>query len=729
MPRDAARLPQPFHASRCRATEGAAALTLIPAELRQDRRFVLGLAIRIVAILLLVPQMQPNWAAMPPLRVETAELPALEAWAAHPEPPGEGLAFLYGPVMVLLKAPFAAAGLFVDDMLQSGRAVTHLVTGASLLAVDYALLLALRALYRTDAEERVVGFYWLSPLVLFIAYWHGQADLLPVLLVTCSLLLLRSNRPGLAGVTLGLAIAAKLNALAVLPFLLVFLWSHRRHRDTLPVFLLACLAVAGVLQGAWLLLVPEARDMLGVGGELHRALNLTVHLGEGQRLYLMPIVYLLLLCLIWKVGRMTFDMLGMVLGAAFLLMLLLTPELASWFLWLVPFLVGYQLRAGPHGQALALAFCLAFVLQKLLVTAPPTGPLLGLASALPTSTGLAPTPGQLATVLLSLVMALGGLLAVTMLRRGLGENDFFGRVHSPLTLGLAGDSGTGKNTLALAISGLFAEGAVTRLSGDDYIRFEGRGRRRPAFDPLDPRANDLESFTRDALSLISWRPIVCRNYDPATGLFTPPRQVRASDMVLITGLHVLRAPALRAQLHTAVFLDMDEDLRRFFRIRRDVHERHNDMDTVLAAIQRRRADYQAFIEPQRRYADVVFSLLPADPLMIRDASYQGPVPLKLRVRLRHAIGLDRLTRLLIALCGAQVDMASSLDSTAAEFTVDGTDVQPEDIHLTALQLMPHLEELLARTPAWQMGITGIMQLVVLLQIAELAPGRRHGAQA
>jgi hypothetical protein len=93
------------------------------------------------------------------------------------------------------------------------------------------------------------------------------------------------------------------------------------------------------------------------------------------------------------------------------------------------------------------------------------------------------------------------------------------------------------------------------------------------------------------------------------------------------------------------------------------------------------------------------------------------------VRLRNPIGLDRLARLLIALCGAQVDVAPAMGSAAAEFVIDGADIQPEDIHFTALQLVPQLEELLAREPVWQTGITGVMQLVVLLQIAELASKR------
>jgi uridine kinase len=696
-------------------------LALIPVELRQDRRFLIGLLIRLAAILLLVPRMQPDWST---LFLWDAVFPtSTGAWTSFPGGNGNPLDSLYGPVMVLFNAPFAVVGMLADRAFQGGGLPTHIAMGIGLLVADYALLRVLRALYE-DVDERVITYYWLSPLVLFITYWHGQADLLPILLMAGSLLLLQRNFPRAAGAVLGLGIAAKVSAVAVLPFLLIFLWSHRRHRDTLRGFLLSCLAVSVLLLGPWLLISPDMREMFAAGGELHRVMNLSVPLGEGQRLYIVPIAYISLLYFTWQVGRMSFDLLYTVLGMAYMMLLLLTPESAGWYLWVVPFLVGYQLRAGRQGAALATAFAAVFILHKLMVTAAPLVPLLGWRPELPTSTGLSPDPNQLATLLLSCLTALGAVLALTMLRRGLGGNDFFGLARRPLAVGVAGDSGTGKDTLALALGGLFGEGAVTGISGDDYHLFERRGKLWKAFTHLDPRANDLEAFSRDALSLIAWRPIMCRHYDHATGLFTPPRRIRASDVVLVTGLHALYAPALREQLHTAVFLDMDEDLRRFFKIRRDVNQRGHTLEKVLASIEHRQSDYESFIQPQREHADIVFSLLPADPALIQDYNHEGPVPLKLRVRLRNPIGLDRLARLLIALCGAQVDVAPAMGSAAAEFVVDGNDIQPEDIHLTAVQLAPQLEELLARAPAWHAGITGIMQLVVLLQIAELAPKRR-----
>lgn len=704
-------------------------MALIPLDLRTNRWFLLGLAIRVAAVVMLVPEVQAQW--FTPFMARTLAAPGLDPWTGFLHHGGQVPEFFYGPVMYLFHAPFTALGLLADRLAGSGMAFTGIALGFSLLAADLALLLVLRRMHEGQ-EERVLLFYWLSPLVLFITYWHGDTDLVPTLLLALSLLLLQRNAPRMAGVVLGLGIGAKVSILAVVPFLLIFLWSHRRHRDTMPGFLLACAGVALLLLVPPLLFSPALQQMLASNPRLLVAnpgmasiLDVDIMLGGGQKLYIMPIVYLLGLYGAWKVGRMSFGLLHTVLGVVYLVVLLLTPSAVGWYLWIIPFLVAFQLRAGPRASGLVLVFALVLIAAKALITVAPAVPPLGLPagwlSLLPADMM---TSLRLNSLMASVLMGIGIVLALTMLRRGLDENDFFGLSQRPLAIGIAGDSGTGKDTLALAMAGLFGEGAVTGISGDDYHLFERRGKLWQAFTHLDPRANDLEAFTRDALSLLAWRPIMCRHYDHATGLFTPPRRIQASDVVMVTGLHALYPPALRERLDVGLYLDMDEGLRRFFKIRRDVGQRGHSLERVLASIERRMPDYEAFIRPQRDHADVVLSLLPADPVLLEDPDHAGPMPLKLRVRMRRATSLDRLARLLIALCGAQVDVTQAGANTMAELVIDGSDVKPEDIHFTALQLVPHLEELLARRPAWQPGMTGIMQLIVLLQLAELTSKRR-----
>ncbi|MBL6081090.1 hypothetical protein JMJ56_24080 [Belnapia sp. T18] len=689
--------------------------------LRHDPRFAAGLLLRLVAVLLLVPPVQAE--GFTPFLRQGLAAPSLDPWTQWLSTGGDPLAFLYGPVMVAYHAPFVGLGMLADRAAGGGGALAQICFGLSLVLADLAMLVLLRRLH-DGAADRVVAFYWLSPIVLVATYYFGEVDIVPTALVTASLLVLREGRPRAAGALLGAAIGANISALALLPFMAIFLWSHRRHRDTLAAFTIPCLALALALQAPLLLLSGGVQAMLLASAEVDSILGMTVPLAPGQTLHVMPFAYLLLLYGAWRVGRMSFDLLHAVLGAVYFVILLLTPASTGWYVWVLPFVVAYQTRAGARGVALATVFAIAFVLHRLLTEPGPALPLIGMAGPVPPwLPGTGPVAEHLAGLAYTATSAVGLVLAVTMLRHGLEENDFFRLSQRPLAIAIAGDSGTGKDTLALAIAGLFGGGAVTNLSGDDYHLFERHGRLWQSLTHLDPRANDLDGMARDAQSLLGWKPILCRHYDHATGLFTPRRRIKATDVVLVTGLHALYSPALRASLDLAIYLDMDDELRRFFKIRRDVRERGHPVERVLASLERRRPDYERFVQPQRAHADIVFALLPADRAGLADWATTGRIPLLLRVRLHDAVGHERVVRHLGAVCGAQVDVAVEAGGHGVELTIAGEDVSGEDLQVVVLKLFPMLSELLAWSPAWQPGLTGIMQLFVLMQLARHSPKR------
>ena len=46
----------------------------------------------------------------------------------------------------------------------------------------------------------------------------------------------------------------------------------------------------------------------------------------------------------------------------------------------------------------------------------------------------------------------------------------------PFVIGISGDSGSGKDTFANSIEGLFGKHSVTKLSGDDYHLWDRKSR-------------------------------------------------------------------------------------------------------------------------------------------------------------------------------------------------------------------------------------------------------------
>jgi hypothetical protein len=83
------------------------------------------------------------------------------------------------------------------------------------------------------------------------------------------------------------------------------------------------------------------------------------------------------------------------------------------------------------------------------------------------------------------------------------SGSLFGGYPNTRSIGIAGDSGAGKDTLSNALEGLFGEYSVTKISGDNYHLYS---RGEPVWDlitHLNPKANDLKKSSSDLATLIS----------------------------------------------------------------------------------------------------------------------------------------------------------------------------------------------------------------------------------
>ncbi len=105
--------------------------------------------------------------------------------------------------------------------------VADLLTGALLCMVVHR--------QTGDAQRSLVAFalWFLNPLVIVDSAIHGAFDILPVLLMLCSLFLLDLRRNVLAGVALGLGTSLKVFPILLLPLLILLLYrqvgSRLRH--------------------------------------------------------------------------------------------------------------------------------------------------------------------------------------------------------------------------------------------------------------------------------------------------------------------------------------------------------------------------------------------------------------------------------------------------------------------------------------------------------------------
>jgi uridine kinase len=180
----------------------------------------------------------------------------------------------------------------------------------------------------------------------------------------------------------------------------------------------------------------------------------------------------------------------------------------------------------------------------------------------------------------------------------------------PFLLGVAGGSGSGKTTVAERLTGLIGEPDLALVRLDAYYRdrnhlpFEERA----AINYDHPDAFDWPLLLDHVDALLDGLEVEVPVYDFASYVRLPERvTVAPARVVVVEGILVLYEPELRERFDLRVFVDTDADVRFIRRLERDVAERQRSVESVveqyLATV---RPSHEQFIEPSKRYADVIF---------------------------------------------------------------------------------------------------------------------------
>ncbi len=174
-----------------------------------------------------------------------------------------------------------------------------------------------------------------------------------------------------------------------------------------------------------------------------------------------------------------------------------------------------------------------------------------------------------------------------------------------IVAGVVGDSGAGKTTVTRGLVRVLGEAHVTHVSADDYHRYDRRRRAELGVTPLHPDANHLDILTQHLTHLRRGEPVLKPVYSHRRGVFEAPVYVRSANFLVVEGLLNYHTETLRSVHDVRVMLTPPETLRRSWKVKRDCTRRGYTTDEVLAELDRRHADAEAYIQPQRRHADIV----------------------------------------------------------------------------------------------------------------------------
>lgn len=178
-----------------------------------------------------------------------------------------------------------------------------------------------------------------------------------------------------------------------------------------------------------------------------------------------------------------------------------------------------------------------------------------------------------------------------------------------LVIGIAGGSGSGKTTVVKALEKKLEEENAVVIPQDSYYKdlshYTEEQKRHNNFD--HPDAIDWELLCRQLKDLKEGRSIDQPKYSYLTcGRLEETVRVNPADVIIIEGILIFTCEKLREQMDIKIFVDADDDDRLMRVMARDIKERGKDVNWVIERYSNTvKPMYLQFIEPSKRYADII----------------------------------------------------------------------------------------------------------------------------
>jgi len=180
---------------------------------------------------------------------------------------------------------------------------------------------------------------------------------------------------------------------------------------------------------------------------------------------------------------------------------------------------------------------------------------------------------------------------------------------SPIVIGIAGGTGSGKTTVANVILKRVGNHRIAYVPHDAYYRElkDLPPNQRAAVNFDHPDSLESELMLADIMRLKQWESVNLPVYDFSTHSRTDKTiRVNPQPVIIVEGILIFAEPKLRDIFDVKLFVDTDPDLRFIRRLQRDIAERGRTMEKVIQQyLTTVRPMHLEFVEQSKRYADVI----------------------------------------------------------------------------------------------------------------------------
>jgi uridine kinase len=608
-------------------------------------------------------------------------------------------AFPYHALMLYLLTP---ATLIINFFKIENNIVYNFLFKLPLLISDLIIFLTLVKLFPAK-KRKIIIYYFGSPIVIYAIYIHSQLDLIPMALFMLGVYFLTIEKLNISALFIGLSLATKFHVLVALPLLLLYLFKKHNAKSVIKYLFVTI----GVFIFFDIPYIFDAGFHKMVLFNPKQSLLFDSYLNIGELKLLLPIAAILIVYFhFFNQRRVNQDLLFFYFGILFTATIFFIYPAPGWYVWLVPFISIYFINSeiGLKTMYFYLVFSITYIVFFVFYYNPEYIDILILGKEINFKTGNQNQTNISFTFLLSMLLT----IMYVFYKYGVKSNSVY-KKQTNLTIGIGGDSGVGKSTLLGHISLILGNRLLT-IEGDGEHKWERDNENWSKFTHLNPKANFIHKQAEVIRQLKLNNSIFRSDYDHVTGKFTTPLKIVPKEFIAISGLHPFYLPNQRKNIDLKVFINTDNNIRKHWKILRDVNKRGYSTEKILGQIESRHLDGEKFIHPQRNFADLIIEFFSIDKFKVGDPNCN--INLGLRFIVDASLHLEDI------LVKLETDYNWDYnEDLKTQFVVIEQEPQV-DFRLLAYGNISNIHDIISPNNKWLQGYHGLLQLVLLMMISE-----------
>ena len=607
--------------------------------------------------------------------------------------------FPYPPAMLYILSFFHMPYVLIFD---NNILLENLFFKIPIFIADFTILYLLFYLFPSNKKNTIL-FYFLNPIILYSSYIHSQLDIIPMAFVFSSIVLLLRNKYIFSSIMIGLAISIKFHTIIAIPLIMIYLIKYTTMKNVIqflfiPFIIYFLFAMPYVFSDGYLSMVVFNSKQSLIFDSYHKVGTLKIYL---------PIIGILMIyAMFFKSKKINQDLLFSYLGLLFSVLILFVFPSPAWYIWFVPFLsiffINYS-SSDKNNIYFYIALSAAYLVYFLIFYPSQFNDLIFLNHVI----DLKVNNEQIGNIFYTFLEAVLIINIYIFYKQATYSNKIY-KSKQIITFGIGGDSGVGKSTILQDLKMIFKNNLLD-LEGDGEHKWERGDENWDNYTHLNPKANYIHKQAKNILFLKEGKSIVRKDYNHDTGKFSNDYEVKSKPYIVLSGLHPFYLPKMRKIIDIKMYVDTDENLRRHWKVVRDIKKRGYTKENIIKQIEYRKDDAIKYIYPQKEYADLIIKYFTKEKFEIGD---ENIVPnLELKLIFNADIHIEDFINILQ---NSSIDVEwDYMEDLKRQYIIIGQEPSKEVLVDYIFTHIPNINELVDFDIEWLGGYRGVVQLMTL----------------